>query len=95
MIDKETVQHIARLARLELSQPETEKMQADLAEILGYIDMLNEIDTSNIEPTSHSIPLLNITRNDNPHFAEQETIESMLTQAPQRQENYYKVKEIL
>ncbi|MDD5146444.1 MAG: Asp-tRNA(Asn)/Glu-tRNA(Gln) amidotransferase subunit GatC [Candidatus Pacebacteria bacterium] len=95
MISREQVEHIAGLARLELSEKEIEKMQKDLAEILGYIDMLGEVDINNIEPTSHSLPLHNMMRGDVVEQQTPETVEAMLNQAPQKEGNYIKVKEVL
>ena len=64
MITKEEVQHIAKLARLGLTEKEIEKFQKELSSILDYIEKLKEVDISGIEPTSHSILLENIMRND-------------------------------
>jgi aspartyl-tRNA(Asn)/glutamyl-tRNA(Gln) amidotransferase subunit C len=63
-ISLKEVQHIAHLARLELSEEELEKYSRQLSDILTYMDKLNELDTSNIEPTSHVIPLKNVFRED-------------------------------
>jgi aspartyl-tRNA(Asn)/glutamyl-tRNA(Gln) amidotransferase subunit C len=63
-ISLKEVQHIAHLARLELSKEELEKYSRQLSDILSYMDKLNELDTSNIEPTSHVIPLKNVFRED-------------------------------
>ena len=95
MISRETVQKIAGLARLELTENETEKMQKDLTEILGYIDKLKEVNISAIQPTSHSVPLFDVTRPDAVHFQEPDTIKQMLDQSPQAENNYIKVKAIL
>jgi aspartyl/glutamyl-tRNA(Asn/Gln) amidotransferase C subunit len=95
MISREQVEHIAELARLELSEKEIEKMQKDLAEILDYIDMLGEVDINNVEPTSHSVPLYNVMRGDVVEQETSETIEVMISQAPQKENNYIKVKEVL
>ncbi|MDI6603013.1 MAG: Asp-tRNA(Asn)/Glu-tRNA(Gln) amidotransferase subunit GatC [Patescibacteria group bacterium] len=55
MISKEEVQHIAKLARLGLTEKEVKKFQKELSSILDYIEKLKEVDISKIEPTSHSI----------------------------------------
>jgi len=55
MISKEEVQHIAKLARLGLTEKEIKKFQKELSSILDYIEKLKEVDVSSIEPTSHSI----------------------------------------
>ena len=58
------VEHIAKLARLELMPGEAEKMTKELAAILQYIDQLNEADTQNVEPTSQVTGLTNVFRED-------------------------------
>jgi aspartyl-tRNA(Asn)/glutamyl-tRNA(Gln) amidotransferase subunit C len=58
------VKYVAHLARLSLSPEEEQKFQAQLGNILGYIAKLNELDVSNVEPTAHAVPLVNITRPD-------------------------------
>lgn len=63
-ITREQVEHVARLARLGLSDEEREMMRAQLDAILTYIDKLNELDTSKVNPTSHVIPMTNVFRED-------------------------------
>jgi aspartyl-tRNA(Asn)/glutamyl-tRNA(Gln) amidotransferase subunit C len=58
------VKYVAHLARLALTPEEENKFQAQLGNILGYIAKLNELDVSNVEPTAHAVPLVNITRPD-------------------------------
>lgn len=60
-ISKEEVKHIAMLSRLELDEREIELYQDQLSRILEYVEKLNEIDTSQIEPTSHVIDLKNLS----------------------------------
>lgn len=95
MISKNQVQHIAKLARLELSGQELAKMQKELAAILDYIELLKELDISGVEPTSHSIPVENIMREDKVKEEDRDTVTKMLGQAPDRQGDYVKVKGIL
>ena len=64
MISEETITYVAALAKLELSEDEKEKAKGDLGKILGYIDTMNEVDTSDIEPMSHAFPLKNVFRED-------------------------------
>ena len=56
-ISREQVAHVAGLARLMLSEDETERMAHDLDQILDYVAALDELDTEGIEPTAHAIPL--------------------------------------
>lgn len=95
MISEEEVQHIAELARLELSDEGLRKMQKELAAILKYIDLLKEVDVSGIKPTSHSIPLENVMREDKVEPANKETLKDILAGVPEKEGNYVKVKGIL
>ncbi len=58
------VKYVAHLARLGLSPAEEEKLGAQLGNILGYIEKLNELDVTNVEATSHAVPLVNVMRPD-------------------------------
>lgn len=58
------VKYVAHLARLALSPDEEKKLGAQLGNILGYIDKLRELDVSNVEPTAHAVPMVNVTRVD-------------------------------
>ena len=64
MITKKEVEHIAKLARLGLTDKEIEKYQKELSSILDYIEKLKEVDTKDVEPTSHSVKLDNVMRED-------------------------------
>lgn len=63
-IDRPTVDHIARLARLDLSEDERVRMQAELTQILGHAEKVQELDLDDVPPTSHSVPLRNVMRPD-------------------------------
>ena len=58
------VKYVAHLARLELAADEEKKLSAQLGQILGYIEKLRELDVTNVEPTAHAVPMVNITRAD-------------------------------
>ena len=64
MIDDEMMEYIGILAKLELSEEEKEQAKADMQKMLNYIDQLNELDTSNVEPMSHIFPIANVFRED-------------------------------
>ena len=64
MIERKDVEHVARLARLALTDAEIERMREQLNGILAYIEKLNELDTTAVEPTSHAVPLVNVMRED-------------------------------
>ncbi len=58
------VQYVAHLARLALSPEEEQKLGAQLQNILGYVEKLNELDVTGVEPTAHAVPMVNVTRPD-------------------------------
>jgi aspartyl-tRNA(Asn)/glutamyl-tRNA(Gln) amidotransferase subunit C len=58
------VKYVANLARLSLTPEEEQKLGAQLGDILGYIEKLKEVDVSQVEPTAHAFPLVNVTRAD-------------------------------
>ena len=92
-ITRKEVEHVARLARLELSEDEKDLMTAQLDRILGYMDKLNELDMSQVEPTSHVIPMVNVMREDEvrPCLKQDEA----LANAPDRQEVFFRVPRII
>ena len=60
------VKYVAHLARLNLTAEEEQKFGAQLSHVLEYIEKLKELDVSQVEPTAHAVPLLNVTRPDEP-----------------------------
>jgi aspartyl-tRNA(Asn)/glutamyl-tRNA(Gln) amidotransferase subunit C len=92
-IDTTQVEHVARLARLTLSAEEKERMREQLDRILGYIEKLRRLDTTDVEPTSHVVTLVNVTREDEPRpcFPPAE----MLANAPDRRDDFFRVPRIL
>jgi aspartyl-tRNA(Asn)/glutamyl-tRNA(Gln) amidotransferase subunit C len=66
MIDREQVLHVARLARLRLSEDEIDRMTGELSTILEHIETMSEIDLEGVEPTSHATELENVLRPDEP-----------------------------
>jgi aspartyl-tRNA(Asn)/glutamyl-tRNA(Gln) amidotransferase subunit C len=63
-VDKQTIDWVSELARLELSAREEQEMEAQLTRILDYMDVLNELDLDQIEPTAHTLGLTNVMRED-------------------------------
>ena len=59
------VKYVAHLARIQLTPDEEALFGAQLGQVLGYIEKLNELDVSQVEPTAHAVPLVNVTRADN------------------------------
>jgi len=92
-ITREEVEHVARLARLELTEEEKEQMRAQLDSILRYMEKLNELDTTAVEPTSHAIPMVNVMREDElrPSLPQEEA----LANAPDRQDVFFRVPRII
>ena len=66
MIDREQVLHVARLARLRLTDDEVERMSGELSTILEAIEQIGELDLEGVEPTSHVVDLENVLRPDEP-----------------------------
>ena len=64
VISDETIDYVGILAKLELSPEEKERAKKDMGEMLDYIDQLNELDTSGVEPMSHVFPVQNVFRED-------------------------------
>ena len=64
IISDETIEYVGILAKLELSEEEKEQAKKDMANMLDYIDTLNELDTSGVEPRSHVFPVNNVFRED-------------------------------
>jgi aspartyl-tRNA(Asn)/glutamyl-tRNA(Gln) amidotransferase subunit C len=87
------VEHVARLARLGLSQKEKELFAQQLSAILEYAEVLKKLDTKNVPPTSHAIPMKNVLREDKVIACE--NVEDILANAPDEEEHMFKVPKIL
>lgn len=92
-LDLETVERIAALARVGLSEEEMERMRDQLSAVLDHIEMLQEVDTDDIPPTAQVIELQNIMRDDvvEPSL----TQEQVLLNAPRTEDGFIKVKAVL
>jgi len=66
MLDRDQVLHVARLARLELTDAEVEKMASELSHVLDHIEKIRELDLDGVRPTSHVIDVVNALRPDEP-----------------------------
>ncbi len=89
VISDETMEYVGILAKLELSQEERERARKDMEEMLDYIDKLNELDTSGVEPMSHVFPVNNVFRED--VVTNGDDRENMLKNAPEVREGSYQV----
>lgn len=92
-ITKENVEHVANLARLSFTDEELETFTKQLDDIIGFAEQLNELDTENVEPTTHVLELSNVLRND--ESREWLTNEEALKNAPDKQDGQVKVPAVL
>jgi len=92
-IDQNQVRKVARLARLELTNQELEEFTGQLRAILDYVEKMNELDTDNVEPLAHCLPITNVMRED--EVRESLGTDKTLANAPQRDGEFFKVPKIL
>jgi aspartyl-tRNA(Asn)/glutamyl-tRNA(Gln) amidotransferase subunit C len=92
-ISRETVQYLAHLARINLSQEELEKFSLQLNDILQYIEQLKEVDISKIPPTAHVLDIKNVKRKDIPKSSLH--IQDVLKNSPQKEGNFFKVPKVI
>lgn len=88
-ITDQTIEYVGILAKLELSEEEKETAKADMEKMLDYIDTLNELDTSGVEPMIHVFPVNNVFRED--VVTNGDRREETLANAPQRKEDSFEV----
>ena len=93
LISKQDVEHVALLGRLELTEEEKELYTQQLNKILDAAKALQELDTENVPPTAHVLPLQNVFRED--RVGEHTDPEKALSNAPDRHENFFKVPKIV
>ncbi|MFC1676478.1 Asp-tRNA(Asn)/Glu-tRNA(Gln) amidotransferase subunit GatC [Planctomycetota bacterium] len=92
-IDAEQVRKTAKLARLDLSDSEVEQFSGQLSAIMEYVEKMNELDTDNVEPLAHCLPVSNCFRED--VITESLGSDKALANAPQRDGVFFKVPKIL
>ena len=92
-IDKEIVEHVAHLARIELRPNELEKLSGQLHDILDFIDKISVLNIEKVEPASHILPISNVLREDQPHVSL--APEKVLENAPSRKGNFFSVPKII
>jgi len=92
-IDRSEVEKVAMLARLALTAEEIDEFTQQLSSILDYVEKMNELDTSGVEPLAHCLPVSNCFRDD--CVKESLGVEKTLANAPQRQDEFFKVPKIL
>ena len=89
MIEREQVLHVAKLARLRLSEAEVEKMAGELSGILGHVDRIGELELDDVPPTAHVVDLENVLRPDEPRPSWPR--ETVLEQAPDPADGAFRV----
>ncbi len=92
-VTKKDVEHIAKLAKLEFTEAELEKFTHQLNQILKYVEQLNKLDTSNVEPLTHVIQLSNVFRDD--EVKQSIGTEDALKNAPATSDKFFKVPKVI
>lgn len=93
MLTEQQIKHVAKLAKLELADNEVEKFQKQLSEVLDYFNILNEVDTERIEPTSQVTGLENVMREDKP--VDSLSQEESLSGTNKTEKKMFKVEKII
>lgn len=92
-LSKAEVEHVAMLARLELTGDEKDSLTVHLNEIMAHFEKLQQLDTENVEPTSHSIPVQNVFREDIAGPSLQ--AETAVANAPESADDYFVVPQVV
>ncbi len=92
-LSREEVLHIARLARLGLTETELDRLREQLSNILENFEALQQVDTTDVPPTAQSIPLQNVTKDD--EVADSSPPDQILANAPRKEGEYFRVKAVL
>lgn len=93
VIDEALVRHIALLARLDLSDDEVAQFSTELSAIVGYVDQLNELNTDDVPPTAHVLPIRNVLRADEPQPSPGPG--AALANAPDKHDTFFRVPKVL
>ena len=92
MITIQDVEHVAKLARLDITEEEKVKFSKQLGDVLKYVEQMNEVDTSNVEPLSHVVDFNNVMREDEIHY--DCTKEQLMMNATDEENGFFKVPKI-
>lgn len=92
MITIQDVEHVAKLARLDLTEEEKVKFSKQLGDVLKYVEQMNEVDTTNVEPLSHVVDFNNVMREDEIHYDCSK--EELMMNAPEEENGFFKVPKI-
>lgn len=93
MISKNEVKKVASLSRLTLSDSEVDHLAEDMNRILGYVELLSELDLSDIKPTAHAVETENVFRED--EAKKSDVIQKVLEHAPEHDDNFFLVPKII
>jgi len=94
-LTKKDVEHVARLARLALSEEEKERFTSQLDSILGYVENLRALNTEGVPPTAHPWPAVNIWREDKTERLQGVERDELMKNAPDREGPFFKVKKVI
>jgi len=92
MITIKDVEHVAKLARLELTEEEKELYTKQLGDVLKYVDQMNEVDTSNVKPMTQVIDFVNVMREDEVRYDVSK--KDLMANAPEEENGFFKVPKI-
>jgi aspartyl-tRNA(Asn)/glutamyl-tRNA(Gln) amidotransferase subunit C len=92
MITVKDVEHVAKLARLELTEEEKVLYTKQLGDVLKYVDQMNEVDTSNVKPMTQVVDFVNVMREDVPN--QEISKEALMSNAPDEENGFFKVPKI-
>ncbi len=105
MLTEKEIQHVAQLARIELSEKEQEKFKKELSSVLDYVNQLNRVNTDGVTPLYQTTGLINVFRSDEPmpggrqargaFVMDDKLNEKLVGQAPSKEERFIKVKTVL
>jgi aspartyl-tRNA(Asn)/glutamyl-tRNA(Gln) amidotransferase subunit C len=92
-LSREEIQRVAMLARLRLTAEEEERFTEQLDKILQYMDKLNQLDTSEVQPLAHAVDIVNALREDK--VTNRPNVDALLANAPARDETFFRVPKII
>lgn len=92
MITVKDVEHVAKLARLELSEEEKQKFAKQLGDVLKYVEQMNEVDTTGVKPMAHAFDIVNVMRDDK--VAYEQSKEELMKNAPEEENGFFRVPKI-
>ena len=92
MITIKDVEHVAKLARLDITEDEKEKFTKQLGDVLKYVQMMDEVDTTGVTPMAHAFDIVNVMRED--EVLHEQTKEELMKNAPEEENGFFRVPKI-